>query len=89
MTMPERSDLLTSARRVRNGLVGMFLKGVLGLAAVFAIAAVLAPWLFDQRDTLKTVLAFGLWLACPLIAFLVGFELWADWKRMRARRHLL
>jgi hypothetical protein len=85
MNMPERSDPLTAARRIRNGLVGMFLKGVLGLAAVFVIAAVLAPWLFDQRDTLETVVAFGLWLACPLVAFLVGFELWADWKKLRAK----
>jgi hypothetical protein len=87
MTMPDHSNPLASARRVRNGLVGMFLKGVLGAAAVFAIAAVLAPWLFDRRDTLMTVLAFGLWLVCPLIAFLVGFELWSDWKKLSAKPH--
>lgn len=79
--MKDQSDPLTSARRVRDGIVRMFLKGVLGLVLVFVIAAVAAPWLFDRRDTLMTVLAFGLWLLCPLIAFLTGFELFADWKR--------
>lgn len=80
--MQDQSDPLTSARRVRDGVVRMFLKGVLGLALVFVIAAVAAPQLFDRRDTLMTVLAFGLWLLCPLIVFLVGFEVFAEWKRI-------
>lgn len=73
---------MTSARRFRGGFVRMFLKGVLGLALVFVLAAVAAPWLFDRRDTLMTVLAFGLWLLCPLLVFLIGFEVFAEWKRV-------
>jgi uncharacterized membrane protein (GlpM family) len=80
--MKDRPDPLMSARRLRDGVVRMFLKGVLGLALVFVIAAVAAPSLFDRRDTLMTVLAFGLWLICPLIVFLVGFEVFAEWKRI-------
>jgi hypothetical protein len=80
--MNHRPDSLTSARRLRDGVVRMFLKGVPGLVLVFVIAAVAAPWLFDKRDTLMTVLAFALWLLCPLIVFLVGFELFAEWKRI-------
>jgi hypothetical protein len=80
--MQNQPDPLTSARRVRDGVVRMFLKGMPGLVLVFVIAAVAAPWLFDRRDTLMTVLAFGLWLLCPLIVFLVGFEIFAEWKRI-------
>lgn len=67
---------------MRDGLVGLFVKGVLGAVLVFVIAAIAAPWCFDRRDTLMTVVAFGLWLLCPLIAFLVGFEVFAGWKRL-------
>jgi uncharacterized membrane protein (GlpM family) len=80
--MGNQSDPMTSARRVRDGVVRMFFKGVLGMALVFVIAAVAAPSLFDRRDTLMTFLAFGLWLLCPLIVFLVGFEVFAEWKRI-------
>lgn len=83
--MQDQSETSTSARRIRSGVIRIFLKGVPGAVAVFVIAAIVAPALFDQRNDLMAAAAFGLWLLCPLIVFLVGFEVFAEWKRMIGR----
>jgi uncharacterized membrane protein (GlpM family) len=83
--MQDQSEITTSARRIRSGVIRIFLKVVPGAVAVFVIAAIVAPALFDQRNDLMAAAAFGLWLLCPLIVFLVGCEVFAEWKRMTRR----
>jgi hypothetical protein len=75
----------SSARDPRGLVIRLFLKSVIGLALVFALATIVAPALFDRRDDLMVAAAFALWLACPLILFLVGFEVFADLKKFSRR----
>jgi hypothetical protein len=78
--MQERTDL-NSDRKFRDAVVRTFLKGVSGAVAVFVLAAIVAPWLFDSRENVKVATAFGLWLVCPLLVFLIGFDIFVDLKR--------
>jgi hypothetical protein len=73
---PTRSD------RLRMLVARLFLKAVAGLALVFVIAAIVAPRLFDTHDDLMTILAFVLWIACPLLLFFVGWEVLAEVRKI-------
>jgi uncharacterized membrane protein len=76
-----KSKDASAPRDPRGVIVRMFLKSVIGGAAAFVLAAVLAPRFFDMRDDLMVAAAFAAWLACPLLIFLVGWDVVADWRR--------
>ena len=80
--MDDSKPKRTRADRLRILVVRMFLKTVLGLALVFAIAAIAAPRLFDTHDDLMTILAFALWIACPLLLFFVGWEVLVEVRKI-------
>jgi hypothetical protein len=62
-------------------IVRIFLKVVSGAAVIFIAAAIIAPRLFDAHDDLLTVLAFALWIACPLFLFFLGWDLLAEVRK--------
>ena len=79
---PPESD---QSKRLRNLLVGVFIKAVSGLILVFVVAAIAAPRLFNTHDDFATILAFALWIACPLIVFLIGWELATEIRKFDER----
>ena len=59
-------------RRGRTLLViRIFLEAVLGGLGVFLLAAVAAPRLFDLHNNLAVIAAVLIWIACPVLLFLL------------------
>ena len=73
------------AKRMRDLVVGLFIKGVAGLILVFVVAAIAAPRLFNAHQDFATILAFALWIACPLLLFLIGWELFVEVRKFNER----
>ncbi len=80
--MPDSPRKRTRSERLRMFVAGLLIKAVLGLLLVFVIAAIVAPRLFDTHDDLMTILAFGLWIACPLALFFLGWELLVEFRKI-------
>ncbi len=64
-------------------LIRLFLEAVLGGLVIFGLAAVLAPRLFDIRNNLAVLGAVLVWIACPILLFLLVSDLAARLRRLR------
>jgi hypothetical protein len=85
MRMNDSPSTPDASKRMRDLVVGLFIKAVAGLILVFVIAAVAAPRLFNVHEDFATILAFALWIACPLLLFLIGWELFAEIRKFNER----
>ncbi len=52
-------------------VVRIFLEAALGGLGVFLLAAIAAPRLFDLHNNLAVIAAVLIWIACPVLLFLL------------------
>ncbi len=70
-------------RGAKRLIVRVFLEAVFGGLGVFLLAAVLAPRLFDMHNNLALLGAIVVWIACPVLLFLLVADIA---ERLKARR---
>lgn len=63
--------------------IRIFLEAILGTLAIFLLAAVAAPRLFDLHNNLALAAAVIIWIACPVLGFLLATDLAARLRRLR------
>ncbi len=54
--------------------IRIFLEITLGGLAVFVLAAMVGPWLFDMHDNLALAGAVAVWMACPVLVFMLAAD---------------
>ena len=79
-------SLVEIGSRGRGGkflLIRIFLEAVLGGLGVFLLAAVAAPRLFDMHSNLALLAAVLIWIACPVLLFLLFTDIAERLRRPR------
>ncbi len=76
------SDDTAGSRPRRWSLILMFLEAAIGLLVVFALAVIAGPRLFNIHNNLTVVAAVVVWLACPVLLFLLILDLAARWRKL-------
>lgn len=66
-------------------IVRVFLEAVLGGLGIFILAAVAAPRLFDMHNNLALAGAVLIWIACPVLLYLLVWDIAARLRRSRRR----
>ncbi len=66
-------------------VIRIFLETVLGGLGVFLLAAVAAPRLFDLHNNLAVIAAVLVWIACPVLLFLLVSDIAARLRDFRGR----
>ena len=76
------SDTDAQRRRPIGLLLRLFLELSLGAIGIFALATIAGPRLFDMHDNLALVAAVLVWLACPVLLYLLGADAARLWRRI-------
>ncbi len=79
--MRSGSDAAPATPR-RWPIIRLFLEAAVGLLVVFALAAIAGPRLFDIHNNLAVIGAVLVWLACPVLLFLLALDLRARWRNL-------
>ena len=82
-------SLVDIGSRSRGGkllVIRIFLEAVLGGLGVFLLAAVAAPRLFDLHNNLALAGAVLIWIACPVLLFLLVSDIAERIRDLRGRR---
>ncbi len=66
-------------------VIRIFLEAVLGALGVFVLAAVVGPRLFDLHNNLALVAAVVVWIACPVLLFLVAADIAEQLRKRRSQ----
>jgi hypothetical protein len=69
--MPSRSEPAERPVRARFVAIRAFFEAAVGLIVIFALAAMLAPALFNRHNDLALLGAVAIWLVCPVLLFLL------------------
>ena len=62
-------------RRSKLLVIRIFLEAVLGGLGLFLLAAVVAPRLFNLHNNLALIGAGVVWIACPVLLFLLAGDI--------------
>ncbi len=66
-------------------VIRIFLEAVLGGLGLFVLAAVVAPRLFNLHNNLALIAAVLVWIACPVLLFLLGGDIAHRIRELRSR----
>jgi hypothetical protein len=65
-------------------VIRIFLEAVLGGLGLFLLAAVVAPRLFNMQNNLSLVAAILVWIACPVLFFLLAGDIAHRLRELRS-----
>jgi hypothetical protein len=65
-------------------VIRIFLEAVLGGLGLFVLAAIVAPRLFNLHSNLSLVAAVLVWIACPVLLFLLAGDIAARLRDLRS-----
>ncbi len=82
--MPTDSEPAERRRRLRTFAIRAFFEAALGLIAVFVLAAMAGPALFNQHSDLALIGAILVWLACPVLLFLLAHHVAGRWRSLNS-----
>ena len=80
--MNSASDTDAQPRRQLGLMLRLFLELSFGGIGIFALATIAGPRLFDMHDNLALAGAVLVWLACPVLLYVLGADAARLWRRI-------